>query len=1654
MAGNQGIPNTMGRELSALTSFKSISAAITQARDLSARLMQNTAEIKRMSTSSAEKRRQDGYSSFMSSVNAFRGRIGGNEGKTIDRLIEGATKRISSAGGSNISGKELHSIIGELRAGLRSAGKTLSGDESLHLSRLIKGLGNSQGYARIGGFNGLAGGQKDMVKAAFGMSNFSMLKDVVANFSAEFKNTTALLKDPGLKTALNNIKTGMEKAANAATTSGEKLKALGNAKKDIENLIKSSSGLDKGVLQALQMNIARLDSEIKKANSGRLMQKFGLAISKPFVNAAQTFGQTIGILGSLKRTFDIGNSLFQSINSKINQFGRMQIGITSERAGYWRTVRGAGIEYSDMMGAIAAGRTAGMDDRTVISQMADLQSQLAQARWGEGGLIEAAGRWGLSTYNANGGVKSANEMMIDFSRKLRSLGSDMEKLQFLTHMKFRPDQMEYVENYEKEAKRMEMLKANPHLQTVLDRADILDADGTNAKIDKYTKLEQRRRQIENQNAIQGGLWSGIKRSLHTDNWLFSDWTARQKGVRGAQAEIANEKMMGILSDLLQTVKENGGDRQAALEAAFNSPNMTAETLTGLFDSLKLEAEKRGDPSILRDFESAFEQMTGLTTDTRSNVEKLCDKLNETFSKIVDWAKKAVDKLFGFLGKSPEEKGKTLATAAGWGTAAGVGTALAGSAVVATGAKIASKTAGKGWGIGWLGGKIGSGIGRLGKWGKALSGLVMAGTALSSLFGGKDEDKSTQPEEDQSENDLNQYAEGGKSSRKAIFGEKGPEYAIPVKHTKRTAQLIDNVAQESGFGRPISEEEGLPEYAEGGRYPQKGRVSSLSRDEYYKRLQRRAANRRDRTSEGLQRLNEENDNAFMANLSQGDALLISAGEAAKRVLAGRTLGLSDLAIPSSHNEFMRKIYDENPTLEYLALAGEFGSAIRTGGKAAKAVKAGVNTKSAASAAENVAKGKISAGTYAKLKTKAGTPTGAVSKGSTVGKNIAAVSGAAAVSSAIEIGSEKFGSANVNNGKDNANDRKDVTDKDESKKDKKPSDKQFLGKVRNVIKRANKRGENPDDELKKMFSERGFDTVNLDLFKTKEFLRGGAKGDAYGQNVLRGMALAKENVKASLLAGKGVNVQEQLNNLTDKYGLAWKASGGRFDDPDQRIAIAARQSGAKDVTTFKEMDNYWKNGHKLGEKQVELLGKMYAELAKKDENKGLSPDQIREKAEKEVRKKFLGDMTQQDLKNRFKYDENGKEIKSEADQIKARDAAFAKEGVEVKMKQRFTSEQKASLDEFIAQHADTGKSKGKLINAWAAENDMSYKDALGVHFSGTNPEELKGEDKELFLKTKEGKQWQRKQKHAAQNRDREKEWTEALHNATEEDVKNVLGGPNAEEDADFLIDARNRKEAGIALSENAEKRYNQLFKRYGKRLSSGRVHKKEEPQKEPDFVVGSRERTFEDKSGNDGKENSINSYISKKNPIKTTSKAPREKNKLFINKNPEERGKLFINKNPDERGKLFLTKDPEERGKLSLTSRTPRVSGRRPNARGNAIDKASQTTQAAESAAASGRRAMSDRSRTFANTAEKANAAESAAGMGNMVRSRSGGEGSPQKGGASGGNAFNVSAPITVHIVVNGNLDKDAAKDIEGQLGKAVADRINNALVSVSSHVGTK
>ena len=1815
------LPDTWGNDINSFTSYRAISDTLRQAKESTLRIGKTFTDIGRVvSTSSAEKR-NSGYGSFVESLKQMQGKIGGGHGAVIDSHIANALSKIEKSGGANINGSVLSGIIRKLEANLRTEGRHVGGAEGRYLSDFTRGLFMARGQTINSGFKGIAGGQKDMVKAAFNMSKLDAVNDYISQLSTSFRNTVATLRDPGLRTALNHIKTGMDNAAAAANSTGDKLKALGNAKKDLERLIKTSSGLDKDTLKVLQMELKKVNVELKRAAAGHFMTKLGQAVAKPFVSFAHKIGQTASILSAVKRTFDVTNGIFQSVNSKVNKFAQLQMGITAERAGFGRQLRGAGINPREMIGALAAGRSAGMDDRVVVNQMSHLQTEMARARWGEGGMIDAAGRWGISTFNSDGSVRSANEMMIEFSRKLKTLGSDMEKLQFLTHLNFRPEQMEYVANYEKEAKRMEMLKANPHLQTVMDRANILDESGYSARVDKYTKLEQKRRQILNQNAIDEGVWPALKRSMNTENWLFNDWTARERGVQGANAEIANEKMQKTMEAMLAELKKNGGDKNGAISAALGSSSLTAQDLDSLVDQLKNDAKETGNPKLVTDFENAIKNMTGMTLETKTEWEELCETLNKTFESIVGWAEKAVAKLSEFFNFSPEAKKDTLdtfiqeeaKTAGIYATAqtANAGLQYFGSKAQAIGESTGSTAKN-------LGGRVMKGTGRAIGW---LANAYLAYDTYKNWGKAQDAGRAKQAEIEVlkaqlSEGDAEQYSDGGlseltishgsvkkvspedvrhaprvrgggKASQVSVFGEAGPEYAIPVRHDNRTAELITRVAEESGFESPVGDiHRGrvIRQYADGGfsdeeedllnslehhydnmtpeeiaaeheamqkRYEERQRKKQEQQekqrrwDEDNKRIEaefiakeeerkRRIeeSRARDRALAAEYRRQKETDpNFFKAAeevkwykpsqyLSKGDVKHIAKDFAATTVGAvgsGLTLGIvssDDIRDSLTDEEFKKRdaeLAEEHPTwnkIKHGSAAGvsmltgtaAIGGAIKVAGRAKQAItgakqfedlnnslqmvgntairaeRAAQSATTAGRAASTQAAARLKDITNARL-TQQGVTLSANAGRATVGQKIvsmatgqtaknlgvtAAVGGAAtykvgdmAVQDQIKRNAELESEAaelrrKIQEKKEKSKEERKKKEKAERvKKYEKLDETGFLNTVRTLIS-----SNASEEQLQELFAAKKLRNVNTDIFRNdKKFMS--EKNNKAGAKHLAGLYMQQQNIDASLLAGKNVNVQNEMKNLTDKYALAWKNAGMDFDDYQQQVNIAARQAGKSDATSFKEMVHYFEKGDQYQKDANQILAEMLTELKKDKANAGLSDEQLRQKAEEKRREKFLKDMSSEDIRNRFKYDENGKERTNEADIIKARDEAFSKEGVKVQTKQKFKSEQKKELEDFIASRPD--QDLALTLHEFAVEKDMSDNDTTELLGYGTKFEDMDEKRQEQFKKTRAYHDEVKKRNAAGKKSDKAKRRGELADNASDEQIKEILDvGVGGEGTYKMYLKLREKVKAGEKLTENEQKEYDKQRERVGKHLDIGRGSGRRGERVRP------RSTRYED---DDEKTRVMNAFYD--NRVKLGNGGS---------------GDLPASM----RGDRLLEYRNSLRGRSSGGSQR-RVSGRRlslasfsltggkgisitggkglsslTGGKGISITGSGRSGRSAYGSRGRGRRTeepdaiysmwrnQSGAQRAMASTPSKVNATERAAASGNVARA----SGYGTRGTTAGGGSANVNVQQQIRVVVNGNLDKDAANELGGSIETNAATKFNEVATQSIKSISTQ
>ena len=240
-------------------------------------------------------------------------------------------------------------------------------------------------------------------------------------------------------------------------------------------------------------------------------------------------------------------------------------------------------------------------------------------------------------------------------------------------------------------------------------------------------------------------------------------------------------------------------------------------------------------------------------------------------------------------------------------------------------------------------------------------------------------------------------------------------------------------------------------------------------------------------------------------------------------------------------------------------------------------------------------------------------------------------------------------------------------------------------------------------------------------------------------LRGDGVEKDTAKAKKLLEEAsdAGVEDAKKELDRINGDLVKSSASNVDKrkddtSEQNVTVVARQGGNVDVPTFKKMKNYFENGDKYGEKQTELLTKIVEELAKADENKGLTKEQLREKGEQERRRQFVLGLRPEDIKNIFKYDENGKERTDLNEIMAARDKAFKKEGIEVQTNQRFKLELKKMFEDFVAQNQN--KSLEANAVAFARRNGMKVNDVAEIIGYETKFEDMTEEPQKLYAKTK--------------------------------------------------------------------------------------------------------------------------------------------------------------------------------------------------------------------------------------------------------------------------------------------------------------------------------
>ena len=500
-------------------------------------------------------KQRDIFSGFSESLRSARGKVEGVAGQRIDRAIKQFNRQIQAKGGANISQKDLSGLIGTLHSKVKAAAPLAMGMQKEYVGHLLGSIRQAKKGVMERGVLGLAQGHDlldSSVKRLEAVKNLPQSQQLLGKV---MRNARGKVTDAAIARRLGYDQGRFHREFNQARNLEEKREAAKHALERNEALRKTAKGDD---AKALKEVSAQFRGFLKSSSGSKGLIGVGQKLAAGLRRSVQAIGAATQVIRPLKNA--IGDSIraYTFVNEGVNRFARSQMMITSERAAYGRTMRGAGMNFSSMMSAINTGRRAGMEDSAVVDKMATMQEKLARSRWGEGTMIDDLGKWGLTPFDESGGMKDFNRVMIDISNKFNELGSDMERLQFLSMQGFSPDQMEFVKNYARDAKEWEYKKQNPHLMGVLDQSRILDESGDYARIDAATKMELKRRQILNQNAIDEGLMPGIKRMLHPENWFFQDWTARKRGVEVAKSEKATQELTKELVRLRSLMKDQEG----------------------------------------------------------------------------------------------------------------------------------------------------------------------------------------------------------------------------------------------------------------------------------------------------------------------------------------------------------------------------------------------------------------------------------------------------------------------------------------------------------------------------------------------------------------------------------------------------------------------------------------------------------------------------------------------------------------------------------------------------------------------------------------------------------------------------------------------------------------------------------------------------------------------------------------------------------------------------------------------------------------------------------------------------------------------------------------------------------------------------------------
>lgn len=1246
MGRNGSFPNQGGRALNDFTSWKSVSKGLAGLFEGIKQVNKGSHEIRVIHENNIAADARGNYNSFINSLTSIKGTIGGQRGRDIDGIITAKLKELSHKGGEKIDSGTLTKFLESLGKKIEEKSVGATGGDAVHLSILSKAVADAVKSVGKDGFAGFGKGAREIGKSAFGFQDGKVVGDAAKALGDSVFNTAKTLSDPTLRDSVTRVETEFKKIADSAATVQDKLNSLSKLEGVINALKGSARGADKDKMEELSSTVAGKIQESSKSLNETQNLRGGAKWASRLDTISRAVGSAVSIVPQVRKIVDVANSSFQAINSRVNQFARMQMQISSERGHFGRQLRGAGINYGSMMTALASGRSAGMSDQSVVNQMVDLQTQLAQARWGEGGLIEKAGRWGISVYDGMGRTKSNDEMMLEYSRKLRTMNDPSEKLQFLTHMGFRPEQMEYVANYEANHQRSMFLKANPHMQGVLDRADILDQNGTQAKIDAATKTELRRREILNQNAIDQGIIPGLLRSLHPENWLFNDWTARQKGVEIANGQMVEQKMLTELQKIATATEKGGKGGSGGLLEGMTVSDFFAYA-AGV--SAQVEQDAAEGTNFASSLQNAFELSTGISSDSRSNLDKIIDSLGASLNKLAD----GISSVGSFIAKYPAPafaaalgiaiastygfiKALTAATIklgqlAGQGFAKGMGK---GSGGESSGGIVTAPTGGTGGttkpapnpaGKGGFFKRIGKRGGKLLK-NKWVAGAAIAGTAIYGGYKwltGKGEDE----------------IEGGLGDSSNTPGGEGQE-ALDLSVSKETTK--SDIGKRGGTENSIS----VGNKVVGGVSPSPSSSASKSNRPLPPHLTRKP------TAPDKDKMGSVGWAYFKGLITGGaEGFGKGLGEGVYKTADGLTMGL---VLPET-DMFSLGYEDDLTQMGHMAASvggyslssagfGQVGTAVKTvkGIRAAKAAKTAYN----AQVAEAQVAGTIKAGNAIKKYEATRAPLSRAAKDKFTQKKIAEeISKIKPVETPVAKPTGVLGKT-INGGLLGAGAVAaiDMSTTDNSHNANVVSQDDALSNLRGMIEKGDIEG------AQKYAKEHNLD-IPTEVLQSEKFL----EDDKEAKDVLNLGGYRHMSKIASSRYGKAIDINQVRQKITDKYAVAWEKAGQKMTN-DELIQTAGRQvAGAKDVSA-RMLDNYIRNGSRL---DPGYQNKLYSKLASIGKaNPGMSLADQEELANKEIDKEFIENLSHKDL---FMYGSMGGQIQDvEAQKARVR-ALYLQHGI---------------------------------------------------------------------------------------------------------------------------------------------------------------------------------------------------------------------------------------------------------------------------------------------------------------------------------------------------------------------------------------------------------